>query len=313
MKRILTSLGALLFLLFAAVLFVSLVYIPRQVIYAARYPITESPADVGVEFEDVTISPADAPLNLQGWWMPAADPIATLVFIHGGSSNRHTSFFKALDFYRAMIDRNVNVFAIDLRNHGASDEFEGGIRFGWTEKADATAAIEWADAKTPDLPVIAMGISMGGATLIYAMADGADPDGLILLDPLLNTETCVASAVYSETGIPKPLLAPSAWSAVNVFGLPGGDRQALEIGKSLVLPTLLIQDPGDPVTLARFAEALAAANPGIEFWKAPAIDPADPKLESKGLWGAHVGAFHIHPEPTLATIMTFIHALPRPQ
>ena len=44
----------------------------------------------------------------------------TLVFIHGGGSNRTSSYFGSLDFYRAMVDQGIAVAAIDLRNHGES-------------------------------------------------------------------------------------------------------------------------------------------------------------------------------------------------
>lgn len=308
MKRILLGFGAVLVLLSMVAAFVSLIYIPRQVVYAARYPVTESPADVGVEYEDVTIVPADEPLSLQGWWMPAPDPVATLVFIHGGSSNRHTSYFKALDFYREMVARNVSVFSIDLRNHGASDAASQGIRFGLSEKEDARAAIAWARNKTPDLPVYAMGISMGGATLIYALADMPIVEGLILLDPLLDTPSCVQNAVHAETGIPHMLLIPSAWSATTFFGLPTPEQEAFLAARNLGVPTLLIQDPGDPVTEASFARALAPLNPSISLWLAPEADPDHPELVWKGRWGSHVSAFDLYPEPTLSRIMAFIEA-----
>lgn len=307
MKKLRVGLGVLFGLLLAAALFVSLVYIPRQVVHAERYAITQSPADVGVAFEDVTVTPADQPLKLAGWWMPANEPVATLVFIHGGSANRHSSYFHALDFYREMVARRVSVLAIDLRNHGASDGDAQGIRFGLTEKEDARAAIEWARAKAPELPLYAMGVSMGGSTVIYAAADGVALDGLILLDPLLDTESCFSNAVWATVGIPTALLAPSAWSAVTFFGLPPGS-DALEAGRRLKLRTLLIQDPSDPVTVAPYARELAALNPNVTFYLAPEPDPGHPELDFKGRWGTHVGAFTLFPEFTLGKIMTFIQA-----
>jgi len=286
------------------------VYVPRQIVYAARYPITESPADVGVAFQDVTLHPADDPtLNLEGWWMEAETPKATLVFLHGGSSNRHSSYFRCLDFYAAMVAREVSVLAIDLRNHGASGGDDKGMQFGWTEQEDAKAAIEWAGAKTPDLPLYAMGISMGGATAIYAASEPEVADsleGLILLDPLLDTKSCVKNSAYATTGIPRFLFAPTAWTAATLYGLPDGDNNALEFGKELGLRTLLIQDPGDPVTVAPFAKELAAANENITFWLAPELDPAHPGLEWKGHWGTHVAAFEFFPDETLAQITSFM-------
>lgn len=290
----------------AAAAWTFLVYVPRQVVYAERWPVTQSPADVGVQFEDVMLRPADEAIELAGWWMPAEQASAALVFIHGGSSNRHTSYFKALEFYREMVGRGVSILSIDLRNHGASGAGAGGIQFGRTEKEDAKAAVAWTRQREPDLPLFAMGISMGGATLIYAAAEDLDVDGLILLDPLLDTGSCFRGAVHATVPIPDLLLYPSSWSAVTFFGLPGEGSQALDVGKTMSLPTLLIQDPGDPVTVAVYARELASANPSIEIWMAPDADPDHPELEWKGRWGSHVGAFAIFPESTVTEIVEFM-------
>ena len=95
----------LVLLLLAGLVFTYGFVIPRAAIQRNHQPITMSPADVGLEYEDIILSPADQPLRLAAWWMPA-DPdkaVATLVFSHGGGSNRHSQFFRALEFYRAMV------------------------------------------------------------------------------------------------------------------------------------------------------------------------------------------------------------------
>ena len=95
--------------LLAATAYVALVAIPGQVIHSERVPISKTPAEVGLGYEDFQVSPADLPLNLAGWWMPAERPRATLVFIHGGGSNRHTDYLKALEFYRALVEQGISV------------------------------------------------------------------------------------------------------------------------------------------------------------------------------------------------------------
>ncbi len=75
------------------------------------------------------------------------------------------------------------------------------------------------------------------------------------------------------------------------------------------LPTLLIQDPGDPVTIADHARALAAGNSAVELWEAPPVDPAHPELPWRGRWGTHVIAFTLFPEQTLDRIIGFIKRL----
>jgi pimeloyl-ACP methyl ester carboxylesterase len=294
-------LAAALLLLFGAV-------IPREAKHPEHQPITLSPADVGLGYENITLRPADRPLELAAWWMPANPDrsVATLVFSHGGGSNRHSQFFGALAFYRAMVERGVSVLALDLRNHGASAGDGQGLGFGATEKHDVRAAIDWARASTPDLPLFGMGISMGGATMIQAASDGAPLDGLILLDPLLDTHSTFARGAWTSTGLPPGLFLPAAWAATTFWGLPGGADQAYDKALTLQIPTLLIQDPGDPVTIAEHARALAAANPTIEFWEAPAVEPDHPELPWRGRWGTHVIAFTLFPERTMEVINRFM-------
>ncbi len=309
MKKLSWSIVALLL---AACCYVALIAVPQEATKVTRNALTGSPADVGLTFEKFVISPKDSPLHLAGWWMPAQHPRATLVFIHGGGSNRTSSYFGSLDFYRAMVAQDVSVVAIDLRNHGESDSDGHGLQFGRTEKNDALAAIDWARNKSPDLPLFAMGISMGGATVVQAVHDGAKLNGLILLDSLLDTADTFKQGAWVQTGLPPALFAISAWAATAYFGLPGGDEQALARAAMLDLPILAIQDPNDPVTRAQFSRTLAQQNPHVTLWSVPAIDPDHPDLAWKERWGSHVSAFLFYPQETIAQIMAFITAASAP-
>ena len=304
--RLSKILAAALLLLLAGYGYLSLAYIPQQVTAANRIDLVESPADVGLRYEEFVLKLANEDLKLDGWWMPADDAEAVLVFIHGAGSGRHSTFFSSLDFYAAMVESGVSVVAIDLRNHGTSDSDERGMQYGRTEYADALAAIDWARARNLETPLFAMGISMGGATVIHAAGKGALLDGLILLDPLLDTHSAVERGSVVETGLPAWFFTPAAWASTAFHGLPSGKEQALAIAKSLSLPILLIQDPDDPVTIARYADELARDNAHVHYWVAPPVDTSHPDLAWKGAWGSHVAAFHMFPDLTVQLIRQFI-------
>lgn len=307
MKKIAWSIVALLCI---ALGYTMLVAIPVEAIHnAERSAVTTTPAAVGLAFEDFVVTPQDNELQLAGWWMPADNARATLVFIHGGGSNRTSNYFGSLGFYRAMVDRGVSIAVVDLRNHGESGDDGHGLQFGRSERYDAQAAIEWARKKTPQLPLFAMGISMGGATLIQAAHHGARLDGLILLDSLLDTADTFKQGAFVATGLPAALFAASAWAATAFYGLPTGEEQALERAAELDIPILAIQDPDDPVTRARYSRELAQRNPHVTLWTAPVIDLHHPDLAWKKRWGTHVSAFLFHPRETMAQIMAFIDAL----
>ena len=306
MKTLIRSIIALLLFAFA---YVVVLAVPKQAIMTERLPVTSTPADLGLAFEDITLSPRDGELNLAGWWIPAPNPRATMVFIHGGGSNRTSDFFGSLKFYRAMVDHGISVVAVDLRNHGESSGDGHGLQFGRTEKYDAEAAAVWARHKTPGLPIVGMGISMGGATLIQAAGDGAEFDGLILLDSLLDTHDTFKQGAMVATGLPPALFALSAWAATQFHGLPGGAEQALSRALALDIPVLAIQDPDDPVTRARYSLELAQHNRNVTLWMAPAIDPQHADLAWKQRWGTHVSAFLFYPEQTVSRILGFIDTL----
>lgn len=83
-----------------------------------------------------------------------ADAFATVVLVHGLTHFSRTP--GVYDFAR-LLSSHVHVLVPDLRGHGAS---EGTCSLGMDEPRDVAAAVAAAD---PDLPVVTVGISLGGA------------------------------------------------------------------------------------------------------------------------------------------------------
>ncbi len=298
--------SAVLFLFVACFAYLTLVYMPQAALHADRYYINKSPAEVGLAFESVELESADG-IALAAWWIPAEKPIANLVFVHGHGSNRHSEYFQALEFYRAAVGAQVSVLTIDLRNHGSSGEDKRGLQWGKTEAEDAIAGVQWIRQRSPDLPVLALGKSMGGATIIHAASRGAHVDGLILIDPLLDERSAFANGGWVETGLPPEVFTPSAFAAAAFYGLPDGEDSALNLAAKLTVPILLLQDPEDPVTLARYARELALRNKNVTLWEAPPLDATAREIVAwKGRWGSHVAVFQIYPTLTLEKITAFI-------
>lgn len=295
-------------LLIALLVYGWLIYIPQQVIHGPPYPIDRTPTEVSLRYQDVTLTEPVDGIALSGWYIPVENARAVVLFLHGGGSNRHSSYFEALEFYKALATLGYSVFTIDLRNHGNSGRDGKGMSFGLRESRDAIAALDWLQERSAGTPVIMMGISMGGATAIHAVANGAAPVGIILLDPLLDTDSTFTLGIWTQTGLPPRLFKPSAWAARTFFGLPSDDQEARHLALSLQTPTLLIQDPGDPVTIAAFARDIAEANPAISLWEAPEVANNDPRFAWKGRWGSHVAAFAAHPVPTMTVIDAFIRS-----
>lgn len=171
-------------LLFLSLVFIFGIAMPWLGLKSGSEPVVDLPLSNNVE---PVIFESDK-LQLEGWWMPAENPRATLLFVHGAGSSRVSPFFNTLGFYDSLQKAGVSVFTFDQRNHGNSEYTDGYLRMGATEYSDVLAARDWLMGRTDnDTPVIICGLSMGGATSIYALAAGMQADGLLLFDPMLNT------------------------------------------------------------------------------------------------------------------------------
>lgn len=278
---------------------------PEYALRAPDNPVTTTPAAVALEYADITIPSGE--LQLPGWWIPHSNPRAVLVWAHGGGSNRHSTFFNSLGFYQALHQRGIAVLTFDQRNHGLAPRDTGQLTFGRRESLDVIAALDWLAANTPtDIPVVLMGVSMGGASAIHAIMAVAAPDALILTDALLVPVDVLARGAWIATGLPSALFLPMAWGAVWFENLAAGAEAPLALAERLTLPTLYLQSPDDPITRAVHARALAAKQPNITLLEAPAVDAGDACIDFKGRWGSHASAYLCHPDWTMRVIDQFL-------
>jgi alpha-beta hydrolase superfamily lysophospholipase len=130
-----------------------------------------SPASFQLASEDVAFRSGDG-VPLSGWWVPAADARGTVVLVHGLNRSRIEMVRRAPFVHAA----GWNALLIDLRHHGAS----GGetTTFGVREKEDVKAAVRLARERSPG-PVVLWGVSLGGASVVFAAAEDKDVAGVI--------------------------------------------------------------------------------------------------------------------------------------
>ena len=293
-------------LLFLSLVLIFGIAMPWLGLKSGSEPVVDSPHSNNVEH---VIFESDK-LQLEGWWMPAENPRATLLFVHGAGSSRVSPFFNTLGFYDSLQKAGVSVFTFDQRNHGNSEYTDGYLRMGATEYRDVRAAREWLQGRTDnDAPVIICGLSMGGATSIYALATGMQADGLLLFDPMLNTRDSLERGGWVGYGLPSILFRPMAYLAPFFWSLPHGDSDALEIAKALDLPLAIVQNKTDPITRSIWSEELANASDSATIAFVPLIDASDPCMADKGRWGTHASSFHCHPDWTIQQVENLIARL----
>lgn len=89
-----------------------------QFIFFPDRDVSQTPADVGLHYEDARFTAADG-VQLHGWFVPAAGESAdTLVWFHGNAGNIGDRIDNLLLITRRL---SVNVFIFDYRGYGNSD------------------------------------------------------------------------------------------------------------------------------------------------------------------------------------------------
>ena len=134
--------------------------IDRHTIYFPERELTASPADVGLEFDDVFLTASDG-TRLHGWYVPGDGP-TTLVWFHGNAGNISHRVENLLQLNRRL---GVNVFIFDYRGYGRSDgkPSEKGLYL------DAEAAIEYLvrdRGLDPETDLVMFGRSLGAAVAV---------------------------------------------------------------------------------------------------------------------------------------------------
>ena len=131
-----------------------LMVLTKLMVVGARLPVTRTPAEAGLAFEDVAFKSSDD-VDLKGWFIPAAaggGPAPTVLFVHGWLWNRMGNVSgrvpftdRDVDFLpptKALHDAGFNVLLFDLSNHGESGR-RLPLTFGPFEARDFVGAVRY--------------------------------------------------------------------------------------------------------------------------------------------------------------------------
>jgi len=142
------------------------------------------PEQFGVEAEEVWLTTEDG-LRLVSWEVKADNPRGTVIFLSGIHNPSVTSYF---GHAKMMADNGYSSLLIEMRSHGRSEGDK--IYVGTREYLDVKAGTGYIKSRAAykDLPVIAFGVSMGGATAINSIGEIPDIDGLISVSAFSSWE-----------------------------------------------------------------------------------------------------------------------------
>ncbi len=131
----------------------------RKTLFVPSKHISFMPSAVGLQYEDIYFKTRDK-LQLNGWFIPAEDAKATLLFIHGNAGN----IGDRIDKFKYFHEMGMNVFIFDYRGYGKSlgRPTETGLY------TDAEAAYDYLTVTKGIVPdkIVVYGASLGGAVAI---------------------------------------------------------------------------------------------------------------------------------------------------
>ncbi|MEL7486544.1 MAG: alpha/beta fold hydrolase [Pseudomonadota bacterium] len=162
-------------------------YLSNSIVKGGMAPVFDTPADYGLDYEDVSFTAKDG-VTLKGWLVKGGtDKI--IVQSHFGIQSSRSGYspdgksmkmwpekIHFLKHVKYLVDQGYSVLMYDFRNHGDSDDFSNGY-CGWGPDVvpDVVAAVDFvANHETyKDAQIGLLSICMGAAASTYAFGQGA--------------------------------------------------------------------------------------------------------------------------------------------
>jgi fermentation-respiration switch protein FrsA (DUF1100 family) len=168
-----------------------------------RRPIVETPANVGMDYHDVTVTSADG-IDLAGWWTPSENG-AALILQHGYKVNRSIDL---LGIAALLAEHGYGVLLSSIRAH----DVNGGelITFGREEMQDLAAWIDFAqraDGVDPERIGI-FGNSLGGSLVIQAAAQSPAIKAVVAHSAFASMRSTIETSIRYFAGLPPFPFAP---------------------------------------------------------------------------------------------------------
>ncbi len=265
-----------------------------RLVHPSRKSIERTPAAVGLAFEDVSFVAADG-VALEGWWLPAGEPRATALLLHGYGQNRA----ELLDHAPYLHEAGFDALMFDWRAHGRS----GGAfcSLGFHERLDLVAALTYAEART-GRPIVGLGYSMGAAVGILGGADDRRLVALVADSSFATVEGSLDTAfpILSQPKLPAfPFASIALRIAELQTGLRSTDIRPVDVvGRWTPRPILFVSGSRDNLVPPSESDALAAAAPFGDVLR----------LAEAGHPSSDIEAYVIDPDGYRAAVLSFFDA-----
>jgi uncharacterized protein len=275
--RMIVNVLLMLAVAYAGLLVLVYVFQSRMVFFPeVDRAVSATPASVNLPFENLHLQTSDG-IDLYGWYIPAAQPQGTVLFMHGNAGN----ISHRLDSLKMFHRLGYNTLIFDYRGYGNS----GGKPDEQGTYRDAEAAWRYLieQRHVPECRIVLFGESLGGAIAAWLAATSRDT---LLAKPADCGSGCEAAIpapdasqrrVIAASQKPGALVIASSFTSVPDLGqqlyrfLPirllariRYDTRAYL--QSVNAPVLIAHSPQDDIIPFAEGQALfAAAHPPKQF------------------------------------------------
>lgn len=201
--------------------------------------------------------------QLAGWWVPGEAGQGAVLLLHGVRGNRLQMLARA----RWLQRQGIASLLVDLPAHGESSGERVG--FGRLEAPAVDAALAWLRARAPGERLGAIGVSLGGASLLFARRELA-LDALVLesvyptIDDAVRNRLAMRLGTTAARALTPLLLAQLPWR----LGFGADQLRPVEAIRGVNAPVLVASGSLDAHTPWPEAETLfAAARDPWALWR----------------------------------------------
>jgi len=176
-------------------------YLGWKYTHPDKKPLSETPEEYGLSYQDVIFPSRDEQVALRGWLIQAKKQERRIViFAHGYQENRESANV-ALEMASALHTRDIASLLFDFRASGES----GGemTSFGYHEQQDLLGAIQYAKQQGYER-IGLVGFSMGAATALQVAPEVPEVEAVIADSAYTDMESFFQGNLYqlhSEYGL----------------------------------------------------------------------------------------------------------------
>lgn len=273
------------------------IYMATQIVDSTARPLgSQTPAEFGLAYRDVTFFSREDRVSLRGWFIPGVLPNGrlttdrTLIVLHGNGANRQDTTIKLMDLERDLAHHGFAVLAFDMRNAGQSAKAIDGL--GSLEYRDVLGAVDFLRYGALPFPnlsrprvIAGWGLSEGGTAMIYAMARESAIRALVVDSteaewmPIIEREYPLRGAERFPFLAPLlPGLLPGAFTAeALIYGVNQyANRPVDDVAGLAPRPLFFIHADHDDFVPSSMMDQLVAAasvpaNAHVQSWKVPNV------------------------------------------